>query len=290
MNRDAAPAARPDDSPAELDWIDRELIVFEEKVPDIIVSLVRFSHEGSAEKLDGLFSPGLVVDDRRQRTDTPMTGRQQVIGTLVAFGPNVFDVRLLAVRGDTLGAVRIMFERTEGGIADMVVLVDGDPEATVINRLEIHDTAAFPDVVRSLSAAHFALLPSEHQAVLGVSAGALGAIIGRDFDALGALLSDDFVYRDHRESMPTELGREDSIALLGSILDETPDTIDYAPEMVEITATGLLTTRTQTTLDRLGRTDVDVVVMGVHAGQLRAFEIYELVQLDRARRLLASWS
>lgn len=289
MKPDVGPAAREDESSNDLDWIDRELIVFDDSVPEIMISLVRYSHQGSAEELQGIFAPELVVDDRRQRTDTPMTAREQVIRTLVAFGPNVFDVRLLAVRGDSLGAVRIMFERTEGGIADMVVVVEGDAEATTIDRIEIHDTAAFPDVVRSLSAAHFAQLAPEQQAVLGVSAGALGAIIGREFDKLCDLLSDDFVYRDHRESMPTELGREDSIALLSSILDESPDTIDYAPEVVEISAAGLLTTRTQSTLDRLGQTDVDVVVMGVRDGKLRAFEIYELVQLDRARRLLASW-
>ena len=290
MKHDVGPAtAEPEPAP-ELDWVDRDLIVFEDTVPEIVISLVEHSRDGSAAELETLLVADLAVTDLRKRTDTPMIDRDQVIRTLARFGPNVFDVRLLAVRGDGLGLVRIMFERTEGGIADMVVLVQGDADAGLIERLEIHDTALFPDAVRALSGAHFARLPADLQAVLGVTAGALGAIIARDFDALAGVLDDDFVYREHRESMPTELGRDDSIALLGSILDEMPDVIDYAPEIVAISSAGLVTTRTQSTIDRLGRTDVDVVVMGVRDGRLRAFEIFEFVHIDRAKRLLDSWS
>lgn len=271
------------------DGVDRELIVFDGAVPPIVAALLRFSQRASRDGLEALLSADLVVDDRRRRTETPMVDRDLVITTLIAFGPNAFDVRLLAVRGDGLGVLRIMFERTEGGIADMVVLVQGDADAGMIERLEIHDTASFPDAIASLSAAHYTSLPPAKQAVLGVSAQVLAAIIARDYGGVASLLRPDFVYRDHRESMPTELGPDDSVALLCSILDESPDVIDYAPEIVDITRAGLVTTRTQSTLDRLGRTDVDVVVMGVRDGQLRAFEIFELSHLDRARRLLASW-
>lgn len=277
----------PPDGTIRHDWVDEELIVFEGSVPDSVAGLVEATRSGRHEELERVLAPELGVDDRRQRTDTPMQSRAHVVATLAAFGPNAFDIRLLAVRGRGLGLIRVMFERTEGGIADLVVLVEG--AEGVVERLEIHDSAAFPDAVMSLAVAHLQQLGPDEQATLGASAAMLRAIIDRRLDDLRAVLADEFTYVDHRESMPLTLGRDESIELLTSILDESPDQIDYAPELLAITHAGLVTTRTQTTMDRLGQTDVDVVVMGVRDGRLRAFEIYERAHANRAIRRLMSW-
>lgn len=269
------------------DWVDSDLIVFQGNVPESVAALVAASRSGDRDALEHALSPTLDLSDRRGRTDTLMRTRAQVVSTLAAFGPNAFDVRLTALRGQALGLIRIMFERTEGGIADLVTLVEG--ANGVVERLELHDTAAFPDALASLSAAHLGLLAAEEQAALATTATVLKAIIDRRLEDLRSVLTDDFAYKDHRESMPLELGRDESVELLSSILEESPDQIDYAPEILRVTRAGLVTTRTQTTIDRLGQTDIDVVVMGVREGRLRAFEIFERVHADRAVRLLASW-
>lgn len=269
------------------DWVDDDLIVFQGAVPDSVAALVDASRRGHRESLERVLAPDLEVTDHRQRTDTPMQSRDQVIATLAAFGPNAFDVRLTAVRGQALGLIRVMFERTEGGIADLVILVEG--EHGVAERLDLHDTAAFPQAITALAAAHLHQLAEDEQAVIMTSATMLRAVIERRFDDLATVMTDDFAYRDHRESMPIELGRAESMELLDSILAESPDQIDYAPEVLAVTPAGLVTTRTSTTIDRLGRTDIDIVVMGVRDGQLHAFEIFERAHADRAIRRLGSW-
>lgn len=287
--RPSEPPIDTDDAGVEADrhdWVDEELIVFAGSVPDSVTALVTATRSGDPAVLDLALSPDLGVDDRRRRTDTPMQTRDQVLSTLAAFGPNAFDIKLLAVRGRGLGLIRVMFERTEGGIADMVVLVEGADG--VVERIEIHDSASFPDAITSLSAAHIPQLAADQQAALGASAAVLRAIIDRRLDDLRDAMTDDFSYLDHRESMPLSLGRDESVELLASILEESPDQIDYAPELLAITPAGLVTTRTQTTIDRLGQTDIDVVVMAVRDGRLRAFEIYERGRADRAIRRLQS--
>ena len=290
LGRPSVPPADDDLVPSiepRHDWVDEELIVFQGSVPDSVAELVAATRAGDRDALEQVFAADVDVADNRERTDTPMRSREQVVGALTAFGPNIFDVRLLAVRGRGLGLIRVMFERTEGGIADLTVLIDG--AEGVVERIEIHDAASFPDAITALSVAHIQQLSPDEQATLAASAAMLRSIIDRRLDDLGAVLTEDFSYVDHRESMPLTLGREESVALLGSILDESPDQIDYAPEILAVTSAGLVTTRTQTTLDRLGQTDIDVVVMGVRDGRLRAFEIFERVHADRAIRRLTSW-
>ena len=256
-------------------------------VPDPVRAFVDAARNGDVVAMDAVAHPHLAVEDLRERTDTHMRSREQVLATLEAFGPNVFDTRLLALREDRLAVIRLLFERTEGGIADMTVLMacDGDRLAD----LRIHDTAAFPSVVKALSDAHLRILDPDQQRVLGVSAATLRGLVDRRFDLVAEQLSADFVYCDHRQSMPLQLDRAGSLALLETVVGESPGTFDYAPEVITLTGTGLLTTRTSATLDRLGRTDVDLTAMRVSEGKLTRFEIFECAHLARARRVVSSW-
>ncbi len=267
-------------------WIDPALFV-EGLIAGPIRDFVDAAKVGDGVAMDALTDPAIRVDDRRTRTDTPLESRAQVLAALEAFGPNAFDVRLVALREQRLAVVRLMFERTEGGIADITVLLDSD--ANRLTRMDVHDTAAFVGVVKALSDAHLDMLEPDRRRVLGVSASTLRAIVDRRFDDVAMHLSDDFVYRDHRESMPIELDRAGSVALLTTVVEDSPGTFDYAPEVITVTSSALLSTRTSTTLDRLGGTEIDLTAMRVRDGRLSRFEIFERSHLDRARRLVSTW-
>ncbi len=268
-------------------WIATDLIISGEGTPGVVVPTLDAVRRGDREVLDTLFLPELTVDDRRARTDAPMRGRDELLSALAAYGPNAFDARLLAVRGGRYAMLRLMVERTEGGIADMVVILGGSD--STLDVIQVHDTASFGDAVRVFSGAFVASLRPELQAVVGVSAATLGAIVERRYDDLRDRLSPDFVYRDTRDSGLVEFGREEAVGLLQSVFEETPGQYDYVPEVLELSTSGLVATFTQATVADLGATEVDAVVMGVDGGQLQSMTMVDVRRLDRASHLLRSW-
>ena len=251
--------------------------------PSAVIEFVRAATTADAVVLDQVLDADMVVADHWAKTLRPATSCDFVIEALTTFGPNVFDIRLLAVRSELLALVRRQFARTEGGQADMLVVACCTPDNQV-DRLIIHDTADLRGALASLGELYQGVVDAPRAVVLQAAARLVRAGLNRDFTDLKAAMSPDLRQVDNRDGGELGLDRDGAVSALRAVWTDNPASFDFAAEVHVLTLLGAVVSITQATVETLGLTDVEIVVMGVRDGLVDVFDFYDSRDLPAALR------
>jgi hypothetical protein len=250
--------------------------------PDAVIELVSANLAGDRARLEAVLAPDLELRDNRIDPPFPFTDRAALISVMEQFGADCFDMRLLAVRGELFSLLRVRVERAGAEPGDLLSVCSSRPDG-VIDRMHVFDAVDLSDALRQLALMWAETLdPSEGRALLAV-VGYLRTLSARDFDAHLRLVDDGFVHVDYREGATLVFDRDESTAMMASVLEDDLSLIDYATEIHALGAHGLVASRTQATIDTLGVTDTEVALVATNeTGLVTLLEFYDPDDLDRA--------
>lgn len=250
------------------------LEVREGHVPSTVMAFLRASLASDRERLSKVLAVGLTVEDHRRESLNPIPDRDGMIDSLSWFGPNAFDIRMLSVRGDSFGMFRVRIARTEGGVADILVIARCT-EAGQMDMLVLHDTTDLAGATMSLSRLWGATLPPDQFEAGMVLAQLAQCTLASDVAGAAKYLSPSLRSIDRRDGEFLVFEGPEAEGAMWANLDGPDDQINYATEVHVITGRGLVFSHTFTTVERLGLTEPEVLVVGVKDGLVDVLDFFD---------------
>ncbi len=228
-----------------------------------------------------LLAEDCVVLDRREISNGTFQDGASLVDVLANLGTSDFHIRLIAVRGDNLALVRLLFDRPEGGVSDTLVVARSGADGR-LNEVAAFDVGSTVAAVQHLALLYLSQLDDDVSSVVATSSMFLSSILSGDLDHLRRVLAPDFRHVDFRDGHVLQLDGSQSLDLIRAVRQTDENIIDIAAERHALTPSGVVVGRTQATPETLGLTDIDLVVVGVRGSLVTLLEFHDGDQLATA--------
>lgn len=243
-------------------------------VPSSIMEFLRAALASDRTALEQVLAADLEVRDLRELSTNLIPDRDGMVESLTSFGPNAFHIRMLAVRGDDLGMFRVQIARTEGGVADILVVARCTP-ASQMDLMILHDTPDVAGAVASLSRLWVADLEAEQVACASLMQEFIQRILRLDLEAARALVADDLLSIDRREGDVLVFEGDDAIGALFANIDDAEPQLHYSTDVHAVNGRGMVVSHTFATVETLGLTEPEVLLLGARDGVIDIIDYFD---------------
>ncbi len=254
--------------------------------PSRVIQSLRQLKAADSAGVAVLLAQECVVVDHRQTGAGTFNDGDSLVEVVANLGHSDFHLRLIAVRGDNLALVRLMFDRPEGGVSDTLVVARCTNDGRLCE-VSAFDVAQASEAAAYLGACYRSTLDETVTQAIQTCSAFLGAVVGGDLDALARFMSEDFRHVDFREGAVLHLDGAATVDLVESVRAVDEHIIDIVVEVHELTPWGLVASRTQATAERLGISDNEIVLMGVRGNLVHLMEFHDIDELPVALARLA---